>query len=90
MKKLILLFALILNFSAFSQELKKDTTNKEIKKSEKVKANTGPRFSFTNSIKIMLVKDLPKCIGVSKKGVKCNLPVVGGFYCNTRMCLGNK
>ena len=85
MKKLILLFALILNFSAFSQELKKDTTHKEIKKSEKVKTDTGPRF--TSSIKFILVKDLPKCPGVSKKGVRCNLPVECGFYCMNRMCL---
>ena len=40
MKKINLLVALALNLNAFSQELKKTTTPKEIKKSEKVKADT--------------------------------------------------
>ena len=88
MKKINLLVALTLSLNVFSQEMKKDTTHKEIKKSEKVKTYTGP--IFTSSIKFVLVKDLPKCPGVSKKGVRCNLPVTCCFYCMNRMCLRDK
>ena len=90
MKKIILLFALILNLSAFSQELKKDTTHKEIKKSEKIKTNTGPRF--TSSI-IFTTKEIHyrRCTGVSKKGVRCPEFIYdGSSYCKSRMCYGDK
>ncbi len=73
MKKLILLFALILNFSAFSQEMKKDTTLKVIKKSEKV--STGVEYYFDQHYGY--IKTV-QCKLVSLKGVRCKNESAGG------------
>ena len=73
MKKIILLFALILNLSAFSQELKKDTTHKKIKKLEKCESYDPRRFINTYGY----VK-LEQCKRVSSKGVRCKNEGYGG------------
>ena len=91
MKKINLLVALTLSLNVFSQEMKKDTTHKEIKKSEKVKTYTGP--IFTSVIIYLPTKQEHgrRCTGVSKKGVRCSEFIFdGSSYCKTRMCLGDK
>ena len=86
MKKLILLFALILNFSVFSQELKKPTTHKEIKKSEKVKADTiiphyfDQHYGYSETV---------QCKQVSSKGVRCKNSSAEGD-CNLPNCASRK
>jgi len=86
MKKLILLFALILNFSAFSQHLKKDTTHKEIKKSEKVKADTHDPRRFINTYGYVKIE---QCKWVSSKGVRCKNDSYGG-NCQSPTCASKK
>jgi hypothetical protein len=84
MKKLILLFALILNFSAFSQELKKDTTIKVIKKSEKgspgVKHYFDHHYGYIESV---------QCRWISSKGVRCKNSSAEGA-CNLPNCASRK
>ena len=81
MKKLILLFALILNLNVFSQELKKTTTHKEIKKSE-----NSSNYNNIRIITYKIITEVPSCAGVSKKGVRCPLTANSGGYCNYRIC----
>jgi hypothetical protein len=88
MKKLILLFALILNLSAFSQELKKDTTHKEIKikKLEKSKSYTPNTYLFINTYGY---SKTVQCKWVSSKGVRCKNSSTQGS-CNWPNCASKK
>ena len=88
MKKINLLVALTLSLNVFSQEMKKDTTHKKITKLE-----NGSHYDNIQTITFKIEGDVQRrtCQGVSKKGVKCPLPVTcSGFYCMTRMCLRHK
>ena len=68
MKKLILLFALILNLSAFSQHLKKDgTPDKRYKENRGSQANQSPA--------------LEQCKGTTKKGTRCSRMGKNNGYC---------
>ena len=86
MKKIFLLFALILNLSAFSQEMKKDTTHKEIKikKSEKSESYDPRRFINTYGY----VK-IEQCKWFSSKGVRCKNEGYGG-NCQSPNCASKK
>ena len=86
MKKLILLFALILNFSAFSQELKKDTTHKKITKLEKSKSYTPDPRRFINTYGYVKIE---QCKWFSSKGVRCKNEGYGG-NCQSPNCASKK
>jgi len=84
MKKINLLVALTLSLNVFSQELKKDTTLKVIKKSEK--GSPGVEYYFEHHGAYM--KSV-QCKMVSLKGVRCENESAGG-YCWSRNCAGKK
>jgi len=81
MKKINLLVALTLSLNVFSQELKKDTTIKVIKKSE-IHSN----YNNIRTITYKIITEVPSCAGRSKKGVRCPLTANFGGYCNYRIC----
>ena len=84
MKKINLLVALTLSLNVFSQEMKKDTTHKEIKKSEKVSPGVEPYFGHHYGY----VK-LVQCRWVSSKGVRCKNSSTEGV-CNLPNCASRK
>lgn len=84
MKKINLLVALTLSLNVFSQEMKKDTTHKEIKKSEKV--SPGVKHYFDHHYEYL---ELKRCKWVSSKGVRCNYEGYGGD-CRSQWCAKRK
>ena len=84
MKKINLLVALTLSLNVFSQEMKKDTTHKEIKKLEKSESYDTRRF-----VKTYDYVKLEQCKWVSSKGVRCKNEGYGG-NCQSPNCASKK
>ncbi len=88
MKKLILLFALILNLNAFSQHLKKDgTPDRRYKEnrgsSAPIKATTiqGVQGKNENQTNENQSPALEQCKGTTKKGTRCSRMGKNNGYC---------
>ena len=88
MKKLILLFALILNFSAFSQHLKKDGTPDRRYKENRgtaapIKATSVQGVQGTNENQTNQNQSpaLEQCKGTTKKGTRCSRMGKNNGYC---------
>ena len=88
MKKLILLFALILNLSAFSQHLKKDgTPDKRYKENRgsqaPIKATSvqGVQGTNENQTNQNQSSEIQQCKGTTKKGTRCSRMGKNNGYC---------
>jgi len=91
MKKLILLFALILNLNAFSQHLKKDgTPDKRYKenrgnaapiKATSVQGVQGVQGTNENQTNQNQSPALEQCKGTTKKGTRCSRMGKNNGYC---------
>ena len=89
MKKLILLFALILNLSAFSQHLKKDGTPDRRYKENRGSAAPNKATTIqgvegvqgTNENQTNQSPTLEQCKGTTKKGTRCSRMGKNNGYC---------
>ena len=82
MKKLILLFALILNLSAFSQHLKKDgTPDKRYKENRKATSVQGVQGTNENQTNQNQSSEIEQCKGTTKKGTRCSRMGKNNGYC---------